>query len=147
MLSVFSKVALILIFSSVAGNVTLLTPASVTIQVDAASNRHPISPLIYGTAYATTAQLLDLNASVNRYGGNPTTRYNWQLNADNRASDWYFESIAADSPVPGEVGDTFIQNSKNGNAQPMITIPIIDWVAKVGPNRSKLSSFSISKYG
>ena len=29
----------------------------------------------------------------------------------------------------------------------MLTIPTIDWVAKVGPNRSKLASFSIAKYG
>jgi hypothetical protein len=29
----------------------------------------------------------------------------------------------------------------------MLTIPLIDWVAKVGPGRSKLASFSIAKYG
>ena len=120
---------------------------SVTIQVDANTNRHTINPLIYGTNYATTAQLLDLNSPLNRQGGNPTTRYNWQLNADNRASDFYFESIGSSSNVAGELGDTFIQNTKNGSAQPMLTIPIIDWIAKVGPNRSKLASFSITKYG
>jgi hypothetical protein len=121
-------------------------PGPVTIQVDANLNRHPINPLIYGTAYASTAQLLDLNAPLNRYGGNNTTRYNWQMNADNRANDWYFESIPF-ADQAGEVGDTFIQNSKNGNAQPALTIPIIDWIAKVGPNREKLASFSITKYG
>jgi hypothetical protein len=29
----------------------------------------------------------------------------------------------------------------------MLTIPLIDWVAKVRPNRGKLASFSIAKYG
>jgi glycosyl hydrolase family 44 len=29
----------------------------------------------------------------------------------------------------------------------MLTVPMIDWVAKVGTNRSKLASFSIAKYG
>ena len=29
----------------------------------------------------------------------------------------------------------------------MLTIPTIDWVAKLGANRSKLASFSIAKYG
>jgi hypothetical protein len=29
----------------------------------------------------------------------------------------------------------------------MLTIPTIDWVARVGPGRSKLASFSIAKYG
>ncbi len=124
-----------------------VSPSAVTIQVDANLNRRPINPLIYGTAYATTAQLLDLNAPLNRQGGNTTTRYNWQLNADNRANDWYFQSIGYPSTQPGEFGDSFIQTSKNGNALPMITVPIIDWIAKVGANREKLASFSIAKYG
>ena len=119
---------------------------SVTIAVDAAANRRIISPLIYGTAYATTAQLLDLNAPLNRQGGNNTSRYNWELNADNRANDFYFESIPF-ADTPGEVGDTFVQTSKNGNSLPMLTVPIIDWIAKVGANRTKLASFSIAKYG
>ena len=29
----------------------------------------------------------------------------------------------------------------------MITIPTIDWVARLGPSRGKLASFSIAKYG
>ncbi len=128
------------------GGTTTAPTTSVTIAVDAAANRHAISPLIYGTAYATTAQLLDLNAPLNRQGGNNTSRYNWQLNADNRANDFYFESIPF-ANTPGEIGDTFVQDAKNGNAQPLLTVPIIDWVAKVGANRTKLASFSIAKYG
>ena len=98
-------------------------------------------------AHATTAQLNDLNGPLNRNGGNNTTRYNWQLNADNRANDWYFESIAEPSSIAGERGDTFIANAKIANAQAMLTIPMIDWIAKLGANRSKLASFSIGKYG
>lgn len=122
-----------------------VSPA-ISIQIDASANRRPINPLIYGTAWANSAQLLELNSPLNRQGGNTTTRYNWQLNADNRANDWYFQSIAGVN-ISGELGDTFIQTSKNANALPMLTIPIIDWIAKVGPNRQKLASFSISKYG
>jgi PKD repeat protein len=121
--------------------------AGVTINVDANANRRAINPNIYGVAHATTAQLLDLNSPLNRNGGNNTTRYNWQLNADNRANDWYFESIAEPSAVSGERGDTFIANTKGANAQAMLTIPTIDWVAKLGVNRAKLASFSIAKYG
>src|SRR5947207_4293164 len=121
--------------------------AGVTINVDAAANRHSINPNIYGVAYATTDELNDLNAPLNRNGGNNTSRYNWLQNADNRAQDWYFESIGDSSAVAGERGDTFISNSKAANAQAMLTIPTIGWVAKLGPNRSKLSSFSIAKYG
>src|SRR6266496_3581291 len=78
---------------------------AVTVSVDAAANRHPINPEVYGVAYGTATTLADLNAPLNRYGGNNTSRYNWQLNADNRGSDWYFESIGDSSSVPGERGD------------------------------------------
>ena len=126
---------------------TIVPPiANVTINIDAMLNRRPINPLIYGTAYATTAQLLDLNAPLNRQGGNNTSRYNWLLNADNRANDFYFESIPF-ANIAGEVGDTFVQDTKNGGALPMLTVPMIDWIAKVGANRAKLASFSIAKYG
>jgi len=121
--------------------------AAVTVNVDANANRHAISPLIYGVAYGSTAQLNDLNSPLNRYGGNNASRYNWQLNADNRDFDWYFESIADTSAVAGERGDTFIAQSKAANAQPMLTLPILDWVAKLGANRGKLASFSQAKYG
>ncbi|HEX9452985.1 MAG TPA: glycoside hydrolase family 44 protein [Candidatus Binatia bacterium] len=119
----------------------------ITINVDVNLNRRPINPNIYGVAHATGTQLNDLNSPLNRNGGNNTTRYNWQLNADNRANDWYFESIGEPSAVAGERGDTFIANAKTANAQAMLTVPMIDWVAKLGANRAKLASFSIAKYG
>ncbi len=125
---------------------TAQNPA-VTITVDPAANRHPIDPNVYGVAHATTAQLADLNTPLNRNGGNNTTRYNWQLNADNRGNDWYYESIADSSATAGERGDTFIANARAANATAMLTIPTIEWVAKVGPNRTKLAGFSIAKYG
>ena len=120
---------------------------AVTVNVDANANRQAINPNIYGVAHATTAQLNDLNSPLNRNGGNNTTRYNWQLNADNRGNDWYYESIAENSATAGERGDTFFASSRAANAQAMLTIPMIDWVAKLGANRGKLASFSIAKYG
>jgi Glycoside hydrolase family 44 len=120
---------------------------AVTVNVDANANRHAINPNIYGVAHATTAQLNDLNSPLNRNGGNNTTRYNWQLNADNRGNDWYYESIAESNATAGERGDTFLANSRAANAQAMLTIPMIDWVAKLASNRGKLASFSIAKYG
>ena len=76
--------------------------AAVTITVDAAANRRAINPAIYGVAYATTTQLQDLNAPLHRYGGNNTSRYNWEQNADNRGADWYFESIDEGAVTPGQ---------------------------------------------
>src|SRR5215813_1513268 len=120
---------------------------TITITVDAGANRHPINANVYGVAHATVADLTDLNVPLNRNGGNNTTRYNWQLNADNRGNDWYYESIADTSATAGERGDSFIANARAANAQAMLTVPLIGWVAKVGANRSKLAGFSIAKYG
>lgn len=137
-------VAAVVAFSPLA---IIAQSSSVSITVDPTANRHPIDPNVYGVAHASTSQLSDLNTPLNRNGGNNTTRYNWQLNADNRGNDWYFESIADTSATAGERGDTFIANARAANAKAMLTVPLIEWVAKVGSGRSKLASFSISKYG
>jgi Glycoside hydrolase family 44 len=123
------------------------TNETVIVSVNAAANVHPINAEIYGVAYASSNQLKELNVPLNRSGGNGTTRYNWLTNASNHASDWYFESLESSSSTPGADGDDFVRDSKNGGAQPMITIPIIGWVAKLGPGRQRLSSYSIAKYG
>jgi len=119
----------------------------VEIRVDVTANRHKIDARIYGMSYAGPAHFKDLRVPLNRLGGNNTSRYNWKQNADNRANDWFFESIPDDSATPGARGDKFIADSRAGGAEPMMTIPMLDWVAKVGPGRSKLASFSVAKYG
>ena len=132
-------------FQAAPGVPTLGTPTLIT--VDAGANRHLISPLIYGVAFASPAQLTALNAPLNRNGGNATTRYNWKLNATNHANDYFYESIGESSAVPGESADTFVAASKAGGAQPMLTVPMLGWVAKLGPNREKTAGFSVKKYG
>lgn len=134
--------------AAVASTVTLAAQSgTVTITVDVAQNRHSINPFVYGVAYATDAQLADLNVPLHRYGGNNTTRYNWVQNADNRGADWYFESIGDSSATAGQRGDAFIASARAAGAQPMITVPMIDWVARLGASRAKLASFSSTTYG
>jgi hypothetical protein len=120
---------------------------SVGIFVNAQDNVRPISPEIYGVSGATAAQLADLRVPLHRRGGNHTTRYNWQLNATSRANDWYFQSVPEGEGTPGAAADAFIANSRSAGAQPMLTVPTLGWVAKLGPEREKLASFSIAKYG
>jgi hypothetical protein len=135
-------------WDSVHAGVTVVTNALVNIVIDATRNQHPISPLIYGVAFANPAsQLSDLNAPVHRSGGNSETRYNWQVNAHNHAADWYFESLDDGNSTPGAAADQFVTDSKNNGAQPMLTVPMIGWLPKLGPGRVRLSSFSIAKYG
>lgn len=123
------------------------TAPAVVLNVNANADLRLIDPRIYGVAFASTSDLNNLNATTNRSGGNATSQYNWQINAANRASDWYFQSIGSASSVPGADGDQFIQSSRAGGADPMLTIPMVGWVAKLGANRAKLAGYSIAKYG
>ncbi|MGH7979606.1 MAG: glycoside hydrolase family 44 protein, partial [Limisphaerales bacterium] len=124
------------------------TNAAVTVQINALADRHAISPLIYGVAFADSNQLSDLNFTMNRMGGNNETRDNWQINAHNLDADWYFENYPdSGSATPGNTVDAFVGNSKNGGAQPMITISMIGWMPDLGPGRGILYSYSTNKYG
>jgi len=123
------------------------TNAPVAISVNASSNQHAISPLVYGVAFASSNQLSDLNLPLNRSGGNNETRYNWQISAHNLDADYYFESYPDANATPGSAADDFVANSKASGAQPMITVPMIGWAPKLGANRSIIWSYSVAKYG
>jgi hypothetical protein len=122
------------------------TLPSVAIGVDAAAGRHAIDPNVYGTAFASTAQLADLNLPLNRDGGNASDTYSFQQDATNHGSDWFFESIPS-GPGNGQGMDSFVSSAKAGGAQPSLTLNLFDWAAKLGANRSDLGSFSVAKYG
>jgi hypothetical protein len=53
--------------------------STITISVDPTVNQHPISPYIYGVAFADQAFLQTTNLTLDRWGGNSTSRYNWNL--------------------------------------------------------------------
>ncbi len=82
----------------------------------------PISPLIYGLGNVNGPP--ELNASAYRWGGNPTTRFNWKINAWNTASDWYYQNIE----VKGWAA--YLEKAAERNAYVSLTVPIIGWVAK-----------------
>ncbi len=114
------------------------------LSVDAAANVHPISPYIYGMNFADQALAAELHLPANRWGGNSTTRYNWQNDTTNTGSDWYFEN------VPDEIGaaDLFMAQNQLTGAQSLITVPLIGWVAKSRPEGHPFDcGFSIEKYG
>ena len=78
-----------------------VTNIAVSIALDAQANRHPISPLIYGVAFASTSQLSDLNAPLNRSGGNAETRYNWQIDAQTAVPTGILKALAILRAHPG----------------------------------------------
>jgi hypothetical protein len=134
------------VIAAIAATASAQNPAA-TVNVNANANRHPISPLIYGANWADQAMITSLNLSVNRRGGNATTTYNWQDNSANRGGDWYFETLGDGDGYPGISGDQFVSTAQGGGAEPMLTIPLVDWIAKLGPNRAGRTPYSIAKYG
>jgi len=122
--------------------------AQTVVSINVAADRHPISPLIYGAAFPSKAQALDLNLPISRWGGNEASSYNWDLNCAAKGNDWYFESWPNDSSaVPGEAIDTFISTVEGGGALPIVTMPMLPWVGNVPTSRDSLWSYSIAKYG
>jgi hypothetical protein len=120
----------------------------VAISVDAAAARHPISPLIYGINFGSTTTLRDLRVPLNRSGGNSASAYNWRIDARNAGKDWYYESLAVDPlDINDQFGDRFVILTQAAGATPIVTIPMLGRVAKLGPERQTLASFSIARYG
>ena len=124
------------------------TQATISITVNVAAGRHPISPFIYGMAFAPDDYLTDLHLTVNRWGGNDKTRYNWvQGNADNAARDWGFRNryaTDAGAPLgPSGAADRFISVNKARGVATVLTVPTIGWVAKDSDN----SHFSVNVPG
>jgi hypothetical protein len=115
---------------------------SVNVTVDVLSNRHPISPYVYGGSYPKDAPTItDSGLTVVRWGGNATSRYNWKTFTNNAAADWYFEDFGYT-----EIGDAdsikYIKDVKAAGSNPLMTMVMLPWVAKTSG-----WSFSVAKYG
>lgn len=112
--------------------------APINVQIDAAADVHSISPYIYGTAANSDPYQKTMGASVSRWGGNQTSRSNWENNDSNAGSDWgpYCNvwQAAGASQSPGKASvDSYNANKANGAAM-VLTIPVIGWVSKDGNN-------------
>lgn len=117
------------------------TDLSLQLSVDPTVARHTISPLIYGINVFEMADndFAELNQairpSVVRWGGNKTTRYNWENDFTNTGSDYYYENVPVDNPDRSQLpnnsaADRFVQRNKTAGIESLITVPLIGWVAK-----------------
>lgn len=118
------------------------TQATVAVSVNVGGGRHPISPFIYGMAFAPDDYLADLKLGVNRWGGNDKSRYNWvHGNADNAARDWDWRNRWATDgsvpPGPSSAADRFVEGNKARNAATLLTVPTLGWVAADSDNNHK----------
>jgi len=112
-------------------------PAS-RLTVDLKKGRHRISPLIYGVNFAEPRFARAVDLSVNRWGGNATETYNWQVRGSNRGQDWYFTnfadcwSAAFDYCKRGQdysAADAQVQQDRSTGTATLLTLPLMGWVA------------------
>jgi hypothetical protein len=106
--------------------------------VDCTADGRAISPLIYGVGGVGPAWTI--GATARRWGGNPTTRYNWKLNTWNLANDWFFRNNGGS---PGSNYDKFLQESLHHGVKVALTLPMVGWVAKDATSYS----FPVSVFG
>jgi hypothetical protein len=140
----YAKALPLAMYALTYGGVAALAQAP-ALTVNASASRHPISPEVYGIAsYGLDATFAkEIQVPNVRWGGDGTTRYNWQVDSSNSGFDWYFMGGNGEtSPVPSASADLMVKTYKPANA--LITIPIIPYVNKLAAWNC---SFPVSVYG
>jgi hypothetical protein len=131
--------------------VTLVPPPSATgpdLLIDAATERHAISPLIYGmNQYAASFDQVApiIRLPLERWGGDAATRYNYQVDVYNSANDYYFLTDPNSNtgyPDVSEFNNTVERDRRVGTLT-MGTVPMVGWTTK----RERACGFSVAKYG
>src|SRR5271165_4702094 len=141
-------------------NEATATPAAITnvhVAVDVLSNRHAISPYVYGGAFPKDAPTItDSGLSVVRWGGNATSTYNWKLGTDNADNDWYFEDFGFGALNNSADSDSiqFIKDVKAAGGNPLMTMVMLQWVAQTAETSGQQGGannyhwvFSVSRDG
>jgi hypothetical protein len=123
--------------------------AMITVTIDPEADRHPISQLIFGVNFGDDAQAARLHWPVRRWGGNGVTRYSWQDDVANHASDWFFYNLPNANSNPqrlpdGSASDVFADATRVAGGEPLITVPAIGWTPI---DRTRRWGFSVAKYG
>ncbi len=120
-----------------AATVEPLPAGTVAVELNFEAVGSKISPLIYGLAgtdETDPAYTDKLKPTLLRWGGNPSTRFNWVLgNAWNAGRDYEFRNGDYGNPGKDVANDT-VQYALTHNMEMLLTIPTIGWVAKNSDN-------------
>ncbi len=126
----------------------LVSSREVLLTIDCGGSGRPISPLIYGIAYdpmldGKSRHQWSLGATARRWGGNPSSRFNWEVgNAWNTAQDWFFENVNYTGD-PSFRWTRFLDDDVAHHLSTALTVPTLGWVAKdVGSY-----SFPVAEFG
>lgn len=152
------RIPLKLFISSIAavslmlGCAAIAQTTGVTLSVDAGANFHYINPNIYGMAVYGLQQnaggvqfAQEIKLPNIRWGGDGTTRYNWEVDSSNSGGDFYFlGGSGISNPTPSGQVDTIINTFKPLGTNLLITIPIIPYINSTS---QYTCSFRKSVYG
>lgn len=141
-----------LCFLTLLASVSILAPrgsaqGTPTLSVNTASGQHGISSDIYGMAYGpgitppSTALATQIQLPLLRWGGDTSSRYNWQVDSSNTGFDYFFIGGANTGTPSGSV-DSMIKTYSMAHS--LVTIPIIPYVNK---GAAQTCSFPVSTYG
>jgi hypothetical protein len=124
----------------------VIAAAPVAVGIDFNARGRPISPLIYGVSFGDAAQNRKIGYTLERWGGNSTTRYNWRGPAHNAGADYFFLGYGSDQT--GDA-DGFIASAAAAGALALMTVPTIGWVEKFdGAHPTGVNwAYSQIKYG
>jgi hypothetical protein len=134
------------------GSVTVTQAAgtAVTVNIDTLSNRHTISPFVYGGNFNDATTVADLGATFGRWGGNASSTYNWMLKTYNADNDYYFEDYLYDGGAPDGDSVKFIGDIEAAGGHPLTTMATLGWAAQspevAPPNANGHWSFSVAKF-
>jgi hypothetical protein len=117
-------------------------------KIDCRSPAHKIQPMIYGIAFdprldKTDTHQWQLGATARRWGGNPSSRFNWEIgHAWNAGEDWFFRNVDYGNPS-STVYESFLDDDISHGVKSALTVPMLGWVAK----DTQAYSFPVSEYG
>ncbi len=109
--------------------------AGPAITVTPQTGQHAISPYIYGMAEYGVAPAYQKASrlGVMRWGGDGTTRYNWQVDSSNAGFDWYFMGGSGTAaPMPSGGPDALVLADQAAGSATLLTIPIIPFINSSG---------------
>jgi hypothetical protein len=100
-------------------------PPDVTISIDP-SNTRPISPWIYGLNFYGGVTGAPPHLTLDRAGGNRWTAYNWETNASNAGSDFFYQNdnFLSSSTTPAEAVRSFVAADQGRNMASVMTVQL-----------------------
>jgi hypothetical protein len=113
--------------------------------LDCAAPGREIRPEIYGIGSLgdEPPHVWELGATGRRWGGNASSRYNWEHgNAWSTSHDWFFRNVPV-SARPGFGYEAFLEANRSHGVRTALTVPMLGWVAK----DTASYSFPVSQLG